>query len=151
MPVIPSARSTTSALARGALTCAVVPRPTAQLYHADLRYYEERASGLLASARDGTPEAVAAFADAGAPLTEAGARRTLAAEHGLTDWTALTRAVTELAEHPPPFARAYRAVEARDPDAAGRAARRDPGARPRPRHQRQRPARAWPAPPATRG
>jgi ankyrin repeat protein len=94
----------------------VVPRPPAQLYHADLRYYEERADGLLASARDGTPDAVAAFTGAGAPLTETGARRALAAEHGLADWPALTRAVEGLADHPPPFARAYRAVEAREPD-----------------------------------
>ena len=61
-----------------------MPRPTAQLYHADLRYYEERASGLLASARDGTPDAVAAFADAGAPLTEAGARRSWPPSTGST-------------------------------------------------------------------
>jgi ankyrin repeat protein len=98
----------------------LVPATPAQLYHPDLRYYEERAGGLLASARDSTPAAVAAFADAGAPMTETGARLALAAEHGLDDWQALTRAVTELADHPPPFARAYRALEARDPDTMAR-------------------------------
>ncbi len=91
-----------------------MPQPPAHLYHADLRYYEERASGLLASARDRTPDAVAAFAEAGAPLTETGARVALAVEHGVDDWPALTRAVEDLTDHPPPFARAYRALEARD-------------------------------------
>nr|MDQ2896260.1 ankyrin repeat domain-containing protein [Actinomycetota bacterium] len=94
-----------------------MPATPAQLYHSDLRYYEERAGGLLASARDGTPAAVAAFTGAGAPLTETGARLALAAEHGLDSWPALTRAVTGMADHPPPFARAYRALEARDQDA----------------------------------
>lgn len=94
-----------------------MPARPAHLYHADLRYYEERAAGLLASARDGTPNAVAAFTGAGAPLTETGARTVLAVEHGLDSWEALTLAVGDLAAHPPPFARAYRAVEARDPDA----------------------------------
>ena len=93
-----------------------MPRPTAQLYQPEVRYYEERASGLLASARDGTPAAVAAFAEDGAPLTETGARRALASEHGFEDWRALTRAVEALADDPPPFARAYRALEAGDPE-----------------------------------
>lgn len=94
-----------------------MPATATHLYHADLRYYEERAAGLLASARDGTANAVAPFTATGAPLTEAGARTVLAVEHGLGSWEQLTHAVGDLAAHPPPFACAYRAVEARDPDA----------------------------------
>jgi ankyrin repeat protein len=80
----------------------------------DLAYYEERADGLLASARDGTGPAVAAFARHGAPLTPAGARAVLAAEFGQPDWDAFARHLGALADDP--FAAAYRAIDAHDVD-----------------------------------
>jgi ankyrin repeat protein len=83
-------------------------------YHEDVEYYDGRASGLLASARDGTPGAVAAFARHGAPLTQDGARMVIAAQHGLATWAALRDHVSDLGREP--FARAYRAVEGHDVD-----------------------------------
>ncbi len=87
-------------------------------YREDVEYYEDRARGLLASATDGTPDAVAAFADAGEALTEGGARDTVARRHGLVSWSALCRHLPGLQERDP-FARAYAAIEAHDPDALG--------------------------------
>jgi ankyrin repeat protein len=86
-------------------------------FHEDADYYEGRASGLLASAQDGTESAVAAFERRGAPLTEAGARAVVARAHGFGSWRALRRHVATLREAGEPFARAYRAVEAHDVDA----------------------------------
>jgi ankyrin repeat protein len=85
-------------------------------YHEDLAYYEGRAYGLLASAQDGTPGAVAAFdaTDPPAPLTQDGARAVVARQHGFATWAALRRHVAGLRESGEPFARAYRAVEAHD-------------------------------------
>jgi ankyrin repeat protein len=87
-------------------------------YHEDLDYYEGRAYGLLASARDGTESAVAAFerGDPPAPLTDAGARAVVARQHGFATWAALRRHVAGLRDSGEPFARAYRAVEAHDVD-----------------------------------
>jgi ankyrin repeat protein len=85
-------------------------------YHEDLDYYEGRAYGLHASARDGTDGAVAAFERWNAPLTEAGARSVVARQHGFASWAALRRHVAALRESGEPFARAYRAVEAHDVD-----------------------------------
>jgi ankyrin repeat protein len=85
-------------------------------YHEDLDYYEGRAYGLHASARDGTEGAVAAFERWGAPLTEAGARAVVARQHGFAGWAALRRHVAGLHDSGEPFARAYRAVEAHDVD-----------------------------------
>ena len=86
-------------------------------YHEDLDYYEDRAYGLLASAQDATPSAVAAFERRAAPLTQAGARAVVADAHGFGSWAALRRHVATLREAGEPFARAYRAVEAHDVDA----------------------------------
>jgi ankyrin repeat protein len=86
-------------------------------YHDDPDYYEGRAFGLLASAEDGTDDAVAAFERWDAPLTERGAREVVAREHGFQTWAALRRHVVTLRESGEPFARAYRAVEARDVEA----------------------------------
>ena len=86
-------------------------------YHADPLYYEGRADGLLASATDGTPGAVAAFERAGAPLTAAGARAVVAAEHGYDGWADLLEHVAALASSDDPFLVAYRAVEAHDVEA----------------------------------
>jgi len=83
-------------------------------YRDDGGYHEDRASGLLASAQDGTETAVAAFAHWGAPLTEAGARLVVAREHGFPSWAAMRRHVGSLGRSGEPFARAYRAVEAHD-------------------------------------
>jgi ankyrin repeat protein len=83
-------------------------------YREDVAYYEERADGLLASARDGTETAVAAFARHGAPLTPEGARTVVAAEHGSDRWDAFVRGLGALADAP--FARAYRLIEAHDLD-----------------------------------
>jgi ankyrin repeat protein len=85
-------------------------------YHEDIEYYDGRAYGLLASAQDGTPGAVAAFERQGAPLTQAGARAVVAHEHGLASWAALRRHVEGLRDSDEPFAQAYRAVEAHDVD-----------------------------------
>ncbi len=85
-------------------------------YHEDLDYYEGRAYGLHASARDGTESAVAAFARWDAPISEAGARAVVARRHGFASWAALRRHVADLRESGEPFARAYRAVEAHDLD-----------------------------------
>jgi len=84
-------------------------------FHADADYYEERADGLLASALDGTPAAVAAFAEAQAPLTPEGARAVVARRHGLGSWTALRRHVAALDASGEPFARAARAIDGHDP------------------------------------
>lgn len=78
-------------------------------YRDDIDYYEERARGLLASAWDGTPQALEVFGDT--PLTEEGAREVLAREHGCTDWRMLERHI----RNPRPFARAYQAVETYNP------------------------------------
>jgi ankyrin repeat protein len=87
-------------------------------YHEDLEYYEGRAYGLLASAQDGTPSAVAAFesTDPPTPATEAGARALVARRHGFETWAALRRHVAGLRDSGEPFARAYRAIEAHDVD-----------------------------------
>lgn len=90
------------------------------MWHAfvdDPHYYAERTAGLLESARDGTPDAVAAFARWSAPLTAAGARSVLARDHGFTSWPALRTHVGALGSDP--FARAFRAVRAHDTDALG--------------------------------
>jgi ankyrin repeat protein len=84
-------------------------------YREDVDYYEDRARGLLASATDGTPEAVAAFEEAGAALTVGGARDTIARRHGLISWASLCRHLPGLRERDP-FARAYVAIEAHDAD-----------------------------------
>ena len=93
------------------------PLEVEHAYHADPLYYEGRADGLLASATDGTPGAVAAFERAGAPLTAAGARAVVAAEHGCDGWADLLEHVAALASSDDPFLVAYRAVEAHDVEA----------------------------------
>ena len=85
-------------------------------YREDVDYYEDRAQGLLASARDGTPDAVAAFEEAFSALTEAGARNVVARRHGFVSWEALCRHLPGLRERDP-FARAYSAIEDHDPEA----------------------------------
>ena len=56
----------------------------------------------------------------GRPLTEAGARAVVARRHGFASWAALRRHVADLRASGEPFARAYRAVEARDSTACAR-------------------------------
>jgi ankyrin repeat protein len=92
----------------------------------DLDYYEGRASGLLASAADGTDGAVAAFERWGASMTEAGARRVLAREHGFTSWEELARHVGSRRGSDEPFIRAYRAIEAQDVGALRQQLERSP-------------------------
>jgi len=77
-------------------------------------YYADRATGLLASAQDETPTALAAFARWSAPRTAAGARAVVAAEHGFTSWAGLRRHVTGLAASGEPFARAFTAIRTQD-------------------------------------
>ena len=110
-------------------------------YHEDLDYYEGRAYGLHASARDGTASAVAAFERWDAPVTEAGARAVVARRHGFASWAALRR-------HVAGAARLGRAVRPRLSRGRGprrrrpaRAARDLPRSGRRGRHQRQRPHR----------
>lgn len=89
----------------------------ASLQHAfedDPGYYADRASGLLSSATDGTPDAVAAFERWSAPLTSGGARLVVARNHGFTSWAALRRHVGDLGAEP--FARAFRALWKQDFD-----------------------------------
>jgi ankyrin repeat protein len=78
----------------------------------DPAYYADRADGLLASAVDGTPSAVAEFTRWSAPLTSPGARLVVARNHGLESWDALRQHVGALAAEP--FARAFRSVRAQD-------------------------------------
>jgi ankyrin repeat protein len=90
----------------------------ATLEHAfedDPAYYAERADGLLGSARDGTPDAVAAFERWSAPFTPAGARTVVARNHGFSSWQGLRGYVGSLDGDP--FARAFRALRAHDVDA----------------------------------
>jgi ankyrin repeat protein len=102
-------------------------------YHDDLDYYAGRAYGLLASAQDGTPGAVAAFERHGAPATLDGARTVVARMHGFPSWPALRRHVASLRDSDrngdaaEPFARAYRALEARDTKALADELDRFPG------------------------
>lgn len=99
---------------------AFVERVEAGVQHAfdeDPEYYAERASGLLASAVDGTSSAVSEFTRWSAPLTAAGARLVVARNHGFTSWPALRRHVQGLATEP--FARAFRLVRAQDVDGLG--------------------------------
>ena len=83
-------------------------------FEAEPSYYADRAGGLLASAQDATPDAVATFARWSAPLTEAGARLVVARNHGFTSWPALSRHVRNLAAEP--FARAFQALRRQDLD-----------------------------------
>jgi len=85
-------------------------------FHTDMEYYEGRADGLLASAQDRTPSAMAAFEGEGVELTPEGARAVVAARHGFASWAALRRHVAGLEESGEPFARAYRALEERRHD-----------------------------------
>jgi ankyrin repeat protein len=80
-------------------------------------YYAERADGLLASATDGTADAVAAFERWGAPLTRRGARTVVARDHGFGTWTALRDHVVGLAAGGEPFYRAWQAIRKHDLDA----------------------------------
>jgi ankyrin repeat protein len=96
-------------------------------YHQDVHYYAERALGLLASAEDGTPGAREPFDRWGQPLTRDGARAVVAREHGFVSWKALRDHVKSLVDSGEPFARAYRAVEARDVDGLGRLLAEFPG------------------------
>jgi ankyrin repeat protein len=91
--------------------------PGEYAFRTDMEYYEGRASGLLASAQDGTPSAAAAFEAEGAALDEAGARTVVARRHGFPSWSSLGRHVRALDESGDPFRRAYVALEARDLDA----------------------------------
>jgi ankyrin repeat protein len=72
-------------------------------------YYEERADGLLASAADGTPSAVAEFTRWSAPLTADGSREVVARGHGYGSWAELLDGAGQGS-----FGAAYRLVEARD-------------------------------------
>jgi ankyrin repeat protein len=85
-------------------------------FHDDMEYYEGRADGLLASARDRTPRAAAAFEGERVEMTPEGARVVVAQRHGFASWSALRRHVDGLAESGEPFARAYRALEERRHD-----------------------------------
>ncbi|HUQ59748.1 ankyrin repeat domain-containing protein [Lentzea sp.] len=89
-------------------------------YRDDVEYYEERARGLLASAWDGVPGALEVFEDV--PLTDEGARMVLAQAHGCQDWKALEANI----RRPRPFARAYQAIEMRNPGELKAIITRDP-------------------------
>jgi ankyrin repeat protein len=83
-------------------------------YHDELGYYEERANGLLASARDETESALAGFERWGMTLSEAGARTVIARQHGFSGWRALRDHVRLLRESGEPFASAYQQMERHD-------------------------------------
>ncbi|WP_116051330.1 ankyrin repeat domain-containing protein [Amycolatopsis palatopharyngis] len=95
-------------------------------YRSDPEYYEDRAAGLLASAGDGTAEAVAAFERVRAPITLSGARLVLARQHGFGRWAELREHVRALAGSGEPFARAYQAIEQQDVTALAALADRFP-------------------------
>ena len=82
-------------------------------------YYAERADGLLASAKDGTAEAVAVFDRWGAPLTKPGARAVIAREHGFIAWAALCERGGALATGGEPFFGAFQAIRPQDLAALG--------------------------------
>ncbi|MFJ1763378.1 ankyrin repeat domain-containing protein [Amycolatopsis sp. NPDC088138] len=96
-------------------------------YHQDVEYYAGRAIGLLASAEDETPGAREPFDRWSQPLTRDGARVVVAREHGFVSWKALREHVKSLVDSGEPFARAYRAVEAKDPEALERLLGEFPG------------------------
>jgi ankyrin repeat protein len=96
-----------------------VTRSSQHAFDEDPDYYAARASGLLASAMDGTPSAVEEFTRWDAPVTEAGARLVLARNHGFANWTELVRHVQGLATSSEPFVRAFRLVRAQDVDGLG--------------------------------
>ncbi len=83
-------------------------------YRDGIDYYVERAQGLLASAQDGTPSALERFTRWDAALDAEGAMTVVARQHGAESWEALCRHVATLAQRAPPFAAAYRAIEAHD-------------------------------------
>ena len=109
-------------------------------YHEDLEYYEERADGLLASARDGTPEARAAFARWDAPMTEAGARWVMARQHGMDDWQCSPSTWRRCEAGASPSRRPTGPSRRATPSGCG-LLDRVPGPGGRAGHQRQRPAR----------
>jgi len=80
-----------------------------QTFRTEPTYYEERADGLLASAADGTPSAVAEFTRWSAPLTADGSRAVVARGHGYESWAELLDGAGQGS-----FGAAYRLVEARD-------------------------------------
>ncbi|HET6505570.1 MAG TPA: ankyrin repeat domain-containing protein [Baekduia sp.] len=90
--------------------------PGEYAFHTDMEYYEGRATGLLESARDGTPSAAAGFEAEGVELDEAGARTVVARRHGFPSWSSLGRHARALDESGDPFRRAYVALEAGDVD-----------------------------------
>ena len=92
-------------------------------FHEDLDYYEGRAEGLLASAVDGTPGAVASFTRYSAPLTRNGARAVLARDHGVASWPALRRHVAGLRDAAPDSSRRRDRARARRGRRCGSAAR----------------------------
>lgn len=96
-------------------------------YHQDVHYYAERALGLLASAEDETPGAREPFERWNQPLTRDGARAVVAREHGFVSWQGLRTHVKSLVDNGEPFARAYRAVEARDIESLGKLLDEFPG------------------------
>jgi ankyrin repeat protein len=96
-------------------------------YHQDVHYYAERALGLLASAEDETPGAREPFERWAQPLTRDGALMVVAREHGFVSWRTLREHVESLVDSGEPFARAYRAVEARDAEGLGRLLTEFPG------------------------
>ncbi|GLY43652.1 hypothetical protein Amsp01_096750 [Amycolatopsis sp. NBRC 101858] len=96
-------------------------------YHQDVHYYAERALGLLASAEDETPGAREPFERWGQPLTRDGARAVVAREHGFVSWQGLRTHIKSLVDSGEPFARAYRAVEARDVEDLARLLEEFPG------------------------
>ncbi|GAB3161102.1 ankyrin repeat domain-containing protein [Amycolatopsis stemonae] len=96
-------------------------------YHQDVEYYAERALGLLASAEDDTPGAKEPFERWGQPLTKDGALVVVAREHGFVSWRGLRDHVKSLVDSGEPFARAYRAVEARDAEQLERLLEEFPG------------------------
>ena len=110
-------------------------------YRDDVDYHRDRATGLLESARDGTPGAAASFARWQAPLTEDGARSVVAREHGFADWAAFEQHLRGAARVRRSVRAGLRRRRGARPRAAGRAARPVARAGRPSRHERQRPAR----------
>jgi ankyrin repeat protein len=97
-----------------AVRAGVIGARVQHAFEENIDYYAERAGGLLASAKDGTEGAVAAFRRASAPLTEAGARAVVAKAHGFDTWAGLRTHVEGLATSGEPFYRAWQAIKKHD-------------------------------------
>lgn len=100
---------------------------------ADVRYFEDRAAGLLSAHQGGVEEATEVFRRhlpglSGAPLTIEHARVAMARQHGFDTWDGFRRHLESLGDGgEEPFLRAVRAIQADDGEALTALLGRYPG------------------------